>query len=83
MAHPDAVQGGRISMKRVLIASAIVSLMAVPAAAQSTSKGRAAGKEPVYCLQFSSETGSRISRMECRTKKDWERLGVELDKRSN
>ena len=69
-------------MKKFLIASAIASLMAVPAAAQS-SKGRQAGKEPVYCLEFSSETGSRIARMECRTKKDWARLGVELDKRSN
>jgi hypothetical protein len=70
-------------MKKFLIASAITSLMAVPAAAQSSSKGRQAGKEPVYCLEFSSETGSRIARMECRTKKDWARLGVELDKRSN
>ena len=71
-------------MKKFLIASAIASLMAVPTAAQSATKGRETAKEPIYCLQFSSETGSRIARMECRTKKDWERLGVELgDKRSN
>ena len=71
-------------MKKILFASAIVSLMAVPAAAQSAGKGRAADKEQVYCLQFSSETGSRISRLECKTKKEWQRLGIDLDElRSN
>ncbi|HEX6740623.1 MAG TPA: hypothetical protein VF079_02360 [Sphingomicrobium sp.] len=36
-------------------------------------------KEKTYCFQFSLDTGSRISRMECKTKKEWERLGVDVD----
>jgi hypothetical protein len=36
-------------------------------------------KEKTYCLQFSLDTGSRINRMECRTKKEWALLGVDVD----
>jgi guanyl-specific ribonuclease Sa len=70
---------------KILTALSAVALMAVPAAAQqSQAKGRQAAKDAVYCLQFSSETGSRINRLECKTKKDWERLGVEFgERRSN
>lgn len=65
---------------KILAAFCATGLMTVPAAAQqSAAKGRVASKEAVYCLQFSSATGSRISRLECKTKKEWQRLGVELD----
>ena len=65
---------------KILAAFCATALMTVPAAAQqSAGKGREAGKAAVYCLQFSSDTGSRISRLECKTKKEWQRLGVELD----
>ena len=39
--------------------------------------------EKTYCLQFSLDTGSRISRMECKTQRDGARLGVDVDNLSD
>jgi len=46
---------------------------------QPLHKTRPAPPERTYCLQYTQDTGSRINRTECRTKKDWERLGVDVD----
>ena len=63
-----------------IVAFASLALMAAPAAAQQpASKAGEAVKETKYCLQYSSDTGSRINRSECRTKKERSRLGVEVD----
>ncbi len=55
------------------------ALLAVPAAAEQSGKARPAAPEKTYCLQYSQDTGSRINRTECRTKKDWARIGVDID----
>jgi hypothetical protein len=55
------------------------ALLAVPAAAEQSGKARPATPEKTYCLQYSQDTGSRISRTECRTKKEWARIGVDID----
>ncbi len=58
-------------------------LVAAPAAATdpqgNTVAAKPAAKEKTYCLQYSLDTGSRINRVECKTKKDWQRLGVDID----
>ena len=36
-------------------------------------------KEKTYCLQSDGDSGSHIKRVECRTKNDWQRLGVDVD----
>lgn len=58
-------------------------LIAAPAAANTGPKNTAS-KDPSqtevkYCFQFDSDTGSRIRKEECRTKKEWARLGVDVD----
>ena len=46
---------------------------------QDSAKNRGQAQEKTYCFQFAQDTGSRISRTECRTKKQWSLLGVEVD----
>jgi len=62
-----------------IVIAAGAALMAAPAVAEQQSKTRPASPERTYCLQYTQDTGSRINRTECRTKKDWERLGVDVD----
>jgi len=62
-----------------IVVLASVTLMASPAAAEQSAKARPATPEKTYCLQYSLDTGSRINRTECRTKKDWARIGVDID----
>jgi len=59
-------------------------LISVPAAAQQSPQSntvapKPAPKEQTYCFQFSLDTGSRINRTECKTRKQWALLGVDVD----
>jgi hypothetical protein len=58
-------------------------LVAVPAAAadpqSNTVAAKPTAKEKTYCLQYALDTGSRINRVDCKTKKEWARLGVDVD----
>jgi putative hemolysin len=42
-------------------------------------KTQVAAKEQTYCLQSGVDTGSRIKRVECKTKRQWAQLGVDVD----
>ena len=54
-------------------------LTSAPAAAEPA-KGKAAARDQTkYCIEVEAITGSRISKMECRTKAEWARLGVDVD----
>jgi len=39
--------------------------------------------ERQYCLKFAEDTGSHLTRLECRTKKEWKQLGVDVDEISS
>ena len=69
-------------MSKVL-ATAVLSLILASTAAGATPDPKSAAKKPAdtkqYCLTFADQTGSHISRTECRTKKEWRQLGVEVD----
>ena len=39
--------------------------------------------ERQYCIKFADDTGSHLTRMECRTKKEWKQLGVDVDEISS
>jgi len=55
---------------------------AMPAAAASAPDNGVAAKpakEKTYCLQFGVDTGSRINRVACKTKREWAMLGVDVD----
>ena len=67
-------------MKSVMSAVAI-TLLAVPANATLQSQKKDAGKPnaQIFCIRFEQDTGSRINREECRTKKQWAQKGVDID----
>jgi len=63
-----------------MLAVAALSLIASQAsAADQSKKNRNQEAEKTYCFSYSSDTGSRINKTECRTKKEWSLLGVEVD----
>ena len=58
-----------------LVAFALgLAVTATSAHAQS-----AAPQEQKYCIEFKDDTGSHVNRRECRTKKEWKRLGIDVD----
>jgi hypothetical protein len=72
-----------MNMKHILLTLAIA--LSAPATAQIAGKdGSAASsaearKPLVYCIQYERETGSRLARQQCRTKKQWAQQGVDVD----
>jgi len=48
---------------------------AVEAASEKTNAKKAVAKK--YCMRVSQDTGTRISKRECRTKAEWAEYGVE------
>ena len=62
--------------KAILIVAG-AALMGAPAAAEQSAKPRPA--EKTYCLRYAQDTGSHLTRTECRTKKQWAQLGVDVD----
>ena len=73
-------------MRTMSLALAVISLAApVPAAAQATrqvaanSQGAQPAKAVKYCIKDES-TGSRVSGQTCKTKADWEREGIDIEK---
>ena len=71
-------------MKFSTVAAAFATLIITsPASAVDSSQGNSVAakpaKERTYCLQFGLDTGSRINRVECKTKREWAQLGVDID----
>ena len=78
---------------RMAIVGLSLSLLAVPASATEAGAGdqgaqqsaapktatAPAAKERRYCVQYGEITGSRIQSVECKTKANWARLGVDVD----
>ena len=65
-----------MSKKTVLITS-LVALVASPGLAKAPKNAPA---EPVYCIKYERETGSRIAPQQaCKTKKQWSEQGVDID----
>ena len=70
-------------MTSKLIFIAAAALIAAPATAKAPADAPKAGKtaiaEQKYCIEYEKMTGSRVSRQECRTKKEWAEEGVDVD----
>ena len=64
-----------------VLAGVMLTVSPAVAADQSASEAQpqARAQEKTYCLQLEPFTGSRISRTECKTKKQWELEGVDID----
>ena len=57
----------------------ILASTAANAAPAAKPADKAPASEKQYCLKFADDTGSHLTRTECRTKREWKRLGVDLD----
>jgi len=67
-----------------IIAAALASLAFSSSASAwdnppSNAQAAKAPQEKLYCIRFDNETGSRLSRTICKTKKEWELAGVDVD----
>jgi len=58
---------------------ALLSLIFAAAAADPAKNQTAAQDRTKYCIEVEASTGSRINKMECRTKAEWAQLGVDVD----
>ena len=52
---------------------------AQPASNTVAPKEQRAVAEQTVCIEFKDDTGSHVSRRECRTRKDWKSRGVDVD----
>ena len=75
---------------KLIFSAAGIALFAAPVAAESSaanedrsSKSASASKATKYCIALEKTVGSRLNRKECRTKEDWARQGVDVDKLLN
>lgn len=50
------------------------------AAAQNRNGNAVAAEERKYCIQYEKMVGSRLERQECKTKRQWVKEGVDVDK---
>ena len=66
-----------MNTKQIILTTAI-GLIATPALA-SGAPSKGGPNQTVYCIKYELETGSRLSRQECMTKKQWAQKGVNVD----
>ena len=66
---------------RYITKLALLSLiLAASPAAAGPARNEAAGQDRTkYCIAIEAATGSRINKVECRTKSEWAQLGVDVD----
>ena len=71
-----------MTSKHIFLAA--ITLIAAPALAKGNEVAPKAGKtsasEQKYCLSYENVTGSRVSKQECRTKQEWAKERVDIDK---
>ena len=72
---------------KLTLAALAAIVIATPAAAadqasssQNVSRKQADAKERKYCIQYEEMTGSRTAPQVCKTKAQWARQGVYVDK---
>jgi hypothetical protein len=69
--------------KKIFVAISM-ALIAAPASAQSVSTPKndkgAAVDQKKYCIQYDNVVGSRVARAVCKTKAEWAKERVDVDK---
>ncbi len=74
-----------MAYKGIVLALSI-ALVAAPAhpaaaaAAQKPAKGAAAEDQRKYCIAYDNVVGSRVTRQECKTRREWAREGVDVER---
>jgi hypothetical protein len=72
-------QGELMSKLFATIGLSLILASTAAGAAPATKPADKAAQEKQYCLKFTDDTGSHLTRTECRTKKEWRQLGVDVD----
>ena len=72
-------------ISKQIIAAVSMALIAVPASATVNSSASKASKEAAadqkkYCLSYDNVVGSRVNKQECKTKAEWAKERVDIDK---
>jgi hypothetical protein len=72
-----------MTSKYILFAT--IALMAGPVSAKGNADStkavdKASVSEQKYCLSYDNITGSRVSKQECKTKREWAKDRVDIDK---
>ena len=71
-----------MTSKQILVALSM-ALITAPAAAQNVSSPKtekAPADQKKYCIQYDNVVGSRVARQECKTKAEWAKDHVDVDK---
>ena len=70
-----------MTSKHIIVALSM-AMIAVPAAAKGDSKGEksAAVDNRKYCIAYDNIVGSRVTKQECKTKAEWAKDRVDVDK---
>ena len=71
-------------MRNILGTMALTLMLASTAATAAVdnslaAKGPKDARGQLICIQLDPDTGSRVSKTECHTKAEWQRLGVDVD----
>jgi hypothetical protein len=78
------IQQGNRAMTSKHIFLAAITLIAAPAFAKGNEVApktdKTSASEQKYCLSYDKTTGSRLNRQECRTKRNWAKDGIDVDK---
>ena len=69
-----------MNIRTATMISATIVLMGTSANAAPRHAPKSQGQnEQVYCIQYENQTGSRLARQQCMTKKQWAQEGVNVD----
>ena len=75
-----------MTSKQIILAAAM-AFIAVPASATGNSSDQKSDKNSAasvdnkkYCIAYDNIVGSRVSRQECKTKAEWAKDRVDIDK---
>ncbi len=63
--------------KKPILMTRLAAFLASPALAGAPKN---ATIEPVYCIKYEREAGSRIAAQECLTKRQWAEKGIDVDR---
>ena len=61
-----------------------IALIAAPSAAQAEKAAKSpSGDQTKYCVAYDSIVGSRVAKQECKTKEEWKKSRVDIDRMLN
>jgi hypothetical protein len=82
--HDPVPKGSKIMTSKQIIAVVGMALIAVPASATTNTVAAKSGKSEAdqkkYCVAYDGVVGSRVTKQECKTKAEWAKDRVDIDK---